>query len=537
MGEKSEEIDIFDAIEKEDITMPLVKELKKSGKIKSIREVSPIYKLEDNESYATIQEYKEWQKKGISNKVLDANEIRAEKIEKDKDNQYRIKSLKEGIKIASVNIDNYTNNVKNFYDKQPFFYDKNKIFWFWNIIEDKWEIVDEVDLMDALDEGFHFNGTTVNSGLKANYLEAFKRIGRKKRPKEAPKKWVQFKDKAISLDSGETYTVTPDYFFTNPIPWEIGKSMDTPVIDKLFEEWVGTQYMDMLYEVIAYCCYTDYPIQIIICLHGCGRNGKGQFVKVLNRFIGHSNVCSTELDMLVGSRFEAFKLYKKLVCEMGETNFGVLKQTSMLKKLCGGDLIGFEMKNKNPFDDYNYSKMMISSNSLPTSADESDGFYRRWLIIDFPNEFKEGKDIVKTIPDYEYNNLAKKVAYILPRLLKKGSFLNQGDIKQRREKYILASNPLTIFIRQCCIKDEVEYVSYNKLYTAYVKFLIHNKKRRVKMGEFRHALETEGFWIERTSKTTDEGTFKTGNWVVGINLRKDYVNYVNYAPISIQRSL
>jgi putative DNA primase/helicase len=70
-----------------------------------------------------------------------------------------------------------------------------------------------------------------------------------------------------------------------------------------------------------------------------------------------------------------------------ETNFNLLTSTNLLKRLVGGDLIGFEKKGKDPFDDYNYAKIMINSNSMPMSQDESDGFYRRWLIIDFPNEF------------------------------------------------------------------------------------------------------------------------------------------------------
>jgi len=52
------------------------------------------------------------------------------------------------------------------------------------------------------------------------------------------------------------------------------------------------------------------------------------------------NVCSTELDSLISSRFEVTRLHKKLVCLMGETNFGEIRKTSILKKLTGKDIIG-----------------------------------------------------------------------------------------------------------------------------------------------------------------------------------------------------
>jgi len=429
-------------------------------------------------------------------------------------------------KVLHIKLDNYIENAETFHKEQPFFYDKSGLFWFWDFELSCYKQEDDIDVMNRLDKVLGLEGQTINSRAKANYLEALKRYGRLKLPLPAPIKWVQFKGKAVSLESGKVYDVTPDYFFTNPIPHELGKSTDTPKIDELLEQWVGKRYVKTMYEILAYSCYSSYPLQTIICLYGSGRNGKGQFMKLKTKFIGKENICSTELDTLIGSRFEAFKLYKKLVCSLGETNFGMLNKTSLLKKLVGGDMIGFEKKGKTPFDDFNYAKIIISSNSLPTTADESDGFFRRWNIIDFPNEFSEGKDIICEIPEVEFNNLALKVTKILPELLKRGKFDKQGSILERKEKYLLASNPLSIFIKLCCDKDESTYVSYNKLYTAYVKFLLINKKRRVKLGEFKRALETEGFWIERTSKVNEDGGYHSGNWVMGLTLKCNYVNYV-----------
>lgn len=465
--------------------------------------------------------------------VLDEDENFIEKLEWE--NRQKIKRLKDGIRVAAIKIDNYQSNIERFYDAQPFFYDTNGLFWFWSIKEDCWQIVDDIDIMNAIEERYNFQGLTVASSIKHNYLEAFKRVGRRKRPKDAPNKWIQFKNKAYSLSAKVQYTVTPDYFFTNPIPYEIGNSNETPIMDKLFEEWVGKEYVKTMYEIIAYCCYSSYPIQLLFCLYGSGRNGKSCFLRLLNKFLGYYNVCSTELDTLMDSRFEAFKLYKKLACFMGETNFGTIRKTSMLKKLVGGDIIAFEKKNKDPFDDFNYAKIMIASNSLPSTDDTSEGFYRRWMIIDFPNEFPEGKDILLSIPEQEYSNLARKVTEILPILIEKGTFTNQGDIFQRKHKYEMASNPLPIFINNCCIVDKEDsetFISYNKLYTAYVGFLKHFKKRRVKTTEFKASLENEGFWIEKTSKKVDDGAWKSGNWIVGLTLKIDYDKYSNYETIS-----
>jgi len=187
-------------------------------------------------------------------------------------------------------------------------------------------------------------------------------------------------------------------------------------MDRIFEEWVGKDYVKTLYEIIAYCLLPDYPINRLFCFVGSGMNGKSKFLELVRRFVGANNVCSTELDTLIASRFEITRLHKKLICQMGETNFNEMNKTSIIKKLTGGDLIGFEYKNKNPFEEKNYAKIIIATNNLPTTTDKTIGFYRRWLIIDFPNQFSEKKDILAEIPDEEYESLALKCVGILNNL-------------------------------------------------------------------------------------------------------------------------
>jgi putative DNA primase/helicase len=252
----------------------------------------------------------------------------------------------------------------------------------------------------------------------------------------------------MDVSTGEMKDISENYFVTNPIPWKLGENGETPVMDRIFEEWVGKEYVDTLYEIIAYCLMIDYPIHRIFCFIGAGLNGKSCFLNLLRKFIGHENCTSTELDVLLSSRFEVTRLHKKLVCQMGETNFNEMSKTSMLKKLSGNDLIGFEYKNKDPFEGKNYAKILISTNNLPTTTDKTVGFYRRWMIIDFPNQFSEKKDILEDIPEEEYENLAFKSVFILKNLLNKREFHNEGDIEQRMKRYEDHSDPLEKFLKE-----------------------------------------------------------------------------------------
>jgi len=431
---------------------------------------------------------------------------------------------KNPIPQGVLKITNYYDNVKMLWELNPFFYDKSKIFWLWNKTEFSWKMVDETDILIIIDKQLGFGGQLTTSGVKANYLEAFKQVGRYNMPKDAPKTWVQFKGKIIDIITKEIFPATPKYFICNPIPWEMGDSVKTPTIDRLFEEWVGAKYVKTLKEIIAYCCLADYPIHRIFCFVGSGRNGKSQFQKIIYKFMGTENVASACLDKLASpqQRFEKSKLFKKLVCLLGETNFGTMENTSTLKQLSGGDLIDYEFENKNPFTGVNYATILVNSNSLPSSLDTSDGFYRRWIIIDFPNEFPEGKDIIDTIPEIEYQNLAMMVIETLPKLFDKGKFTNEGTISERKENYIMASNPLPFFIKNFCETEEDLFCKGVDFFTAYIQFLNINKKRKVSKKEFYNSLTDEGFIAERTNKRMNDGNYIKTQFIDGIDLLPDW---------------
>lgn len=318
---------------------------------------------------------------------------------------------------------------------QPLYYDTTKNWWAWIEEEYKWKIIDEVDIMNFVDSLADIN--TVNSKEKNEILEALKKASRLKKPREIEPTWIQFKHEIFDIKTGEKFMATPDWFVTNPIPYKLNKENfeDTPIMDKIIEEWVGKENVKTLYQIMAYCLIPSYPLSRIFCFIGSGMNGKSCFLNLIEKFVGNDNVCSTELDTLLNSRFEITRLHKKLVCLMGETNFSEMKKTSILKKLTGNDLIGFEYKGKNPFHEKNYAKILIATNNLPNTNDKSIGFYRRWLIIDFPNQFYEKIDILSTIPDEEFESLALKCTIILKDLLNKREFSNEGSIDDKRIKF------------------------------------------------------------------------------------------------------
>ena len=164
---------------------------------------------------------------------------------------------------------------------------------------------------------------------------------------------------------------------------------------------------------------------------------------------------------------------------MGETNFAEINKTSILKKLTGQDMIGYEYKNKNPFDGYNYAKILIATNNLPTTTDKTLGFYRRWCIIDFPNKFNENQNILESIPKEEYNNLAKKIVIILKNVLNIRKFHKEGTIEERAKIYEDKSNPFDKFWKECIIEEVDNFIFKKEFREKLDNWCVANRFRKL----------------------------------------------------------
>lgn len=364
-----------------------------------------------------------------------------------------------------------------FEEVQPYFYDKSGLFWLWDNDNFCWKQSDDIEILNMIEN--ETSADVITPNLRTIILNTLKQTGRRKIPQDIKPTWIQFKDKIIDIETAEEFDASPKYFVTNPIPWQRSDIPDTPNMDRIFEEWVGKDYVELLYEILAYCILPDIPIHRIFCFIGEGMNGKSKFLELLRTFVGEYNCCATELDILLKSRFEVTRLHKKLVCQMGETNFNEMSKTSLLKKLSGGDLIGFEYKNKNPFDDKNYAKILIATNNLPSTTDKTLGFYRRWCIIDFPNKFGEKKNILEDIPEKEYESLALRCIITLKSLLRTRKFTNEGSVEERTRKYEAKSNFLETFIKEFTKESIDGYITKNEFYRKFTDWCKENRHRNL----------------------------------------------------------
>lgn len=378
-------------------------------------------------------------------------------------------------------------------------FDDNQQFWKQNCV--RYEIVDETEIINNFKDNFDDfdQHNMVKSGIKGMVIEAYKQFGRKKYKKlnKIPENCVVFNNYIIYVGSKDPReilsadnTIDTDlvdrgyilsnfnYFITNPIPYdyEPEKEPEYPKLKKLMVDWVGEDKVDWLIEAIAYSMLPSNPFELGFILKGKGSNGKSSYCKLVKRIIGEGNYTASNLRNLTESNFGTAQLYKKLVCFLAETDGHKIEKTSVLKAITGNDPIPAEFKNKPNFTFVNYATLFIMTNTVPQTTDKTDGWYRRWLIIDFPKQFTEAKDIFADIPTEEYNALANDCVKRLKVILKNGKLTNEPSIKEKAKIYEKESNPLIYYFNDNyeMTENPDDYVFVYELYNGYIDFCDKN---------------------------------------------------------------
>ena len=406
------------------------------------------------------------------------------KFDKDKISSYFINGLL-----------GYTDNGSKVDFSNEVVFDTDQRFWKQNCI--RYEPVDEIEVLNNFKNYFdeYDRHNIIKSGIKGMVLEAYRQFGREKfhKLRQIPDNCIVFSNAIVYVGTKnpkeilEPENVVDDkfiekgyisasfnYFITNPISYEYNPTavLEYPNLKRIMIEWVGEKQIDMLIESIAYAMLPNNPFELGFMFKGKGANGKTCCSKLIEKIIGKENCTATNLYNLTESNFGTAQLFKKLVAFIGEADGHRIDKTSILKAITGNDPIPAEFKNKPNFHFKNYATIFINTNTVPQTNDKTDGWYRRWIIIDFPNQFTEHKDIFADIPESEYEALANDCIIRLKKILKQGKLTNEPSIKEKAERYERESNPLfSFFTNNYEITESIDdHIFVYELYNDYMNF-------------------------------------------------------------------
>lgn len=267
---------------------------------------------------------------------------------------------------------------------------------------------------------------------------------------------------------------TPDMIFLKKLPVEYQQVAGCPKIKQFLNEIVRERDIPIIQEMIGYCLWKRYDIDKAFLLVGDGANGKSTFLELITKFLGKENVTSIALQNLENNRFAKAELWGKFANIHSDLPDRALTHTGIFKMLTGGDLISADRKFRGHINFVNYAKLIFACNKIPEARDDTDAFYRRWVIIDFPNKFENDEAdpfiLDKISTPEELAGLLNWALEGLKRLLKNGRFSHSISTEETRDRYIKASNPVLAFIDECIKSDFLSHEKKDVIYLAFCNF-------------------------------------------------------------------
>ncbi len=289
-----------------------------------------------------------------------------------------------------------------------------------------------------------------------------------------PRNLIPLANGIFDVDKHELRPFSPDYFFKTKLAVAYDASAECVAFKEFLSQVLATdEDRETVREIFAYCVWRGHEIQKAFMFVGSGCNGKSTLLRVLTAFLGKENVSARSLQDLSANRFAASDLFGKYANICPDIPSEKITNTSVFKALTGGDLLTMEKKFREAMVFSNTAKLLFSANRVPITLDESDAFFRRWCIINFPFSFAENADpflVEKLTVPSELSGIFNWAITSLTELLLRGEFSNARPVEELRELYVRKSDTVGAFANDCLEAEPDGLLTKEEMYRAYVLY-------------------------------------------------------------------
>ncbi|WP_440952050.1 phage/plasmid primase, P4 family [Methanococcoides sp. FTZ1] len=273
-----------------------------------------------------------------------------------------------------------------------------------------------------------------------------------------------------NLETGELEEHNPDNISIVQIPVKFDSDATCPKIEQFMKDVLRPEDFQVMYEFIGYCLIPDTRIEKSVMLLGKGANGKSVMLAMLGEFLGGHNTSCESLHMLEKDPYSPAELYGKLANIFPDLASGAIYENSTFKMLTGNEKeIRAQRKFEHPFKFKNTARLIFSANDLPPVPGDDFAYFRRWILLEFPNQFigdNCDRDILSKITtEEELSGLLNLVIPALKGLLEMGEYSYNLTQEQVRCLYKINSDPIAAFADECVVYSEsytVKAVMYNE---------------------------------------------------------------------------
>lgn len=316
----------------------------------------------------------------------------------------------------------------------------------------------------------------------------------------------------LNLDTLEFREHSPQNYTTwnIPINWEEDRVVTDPVdfdaIEKTLDGTVFWKYLKECFqenssapvmeedvftvmESMAYILHSNNDIQKTIMFIGSGSNGKSKLLDYIDVLFGERNTTRIQLQELADGGFVLAQLDGKLANVCADVESTELRRTGKLKQLIAGEGVEVSKKYQTPFTMRSRSKFIFSANKFPYSYDQTDGFFRRYIILQWKRKF-DGENKDSELGRKLRENEAEKslVFHVLVKMARnlrlRGDFKYTKPVNEVRTNWNNLADPIQMFVNERLEDVAGAFVSKREMFQTYKKFCEDNELQPLRIGSF-----------------------------------------------------
>lgn len=358
---------------------------------------------------------------------------------------------------------------------------------------------------------------------------------------------IPFTNGVLNRETMEFQGHDSSHYLTWTLPYDYNREAKCDKIRQwLLEISCGDPQLVELFRAYLYSCVTGRTDwHSFLEMFGPGGAGKSTFINLAIALVGQQNTHSTDLKKLENVRFETAALKdKRLLVATDMENY--MGQVGKLKAITGGDMVGFEKKNKDSKNGFHPTcKVIVAANEPIQSSDYTSGLGRRRIIVELPNQICESKQ--RTLLEFRPDGMRGEFVSEIPGLLNWVLELDAGKANKRlkdelkaltaaKGKHLITVNPIADWADSNLILDpeaktymgDLKKPGAEYLYSNYYDYCEKSNSKTISLRRYvgllkdllKSQLKLQSIKFRRDNK---------GSYVEGIKLRFN-LNDVDIEP-------
>lgn len=289
------------------------------------------------------------------------------------------------------------------------------------------------------------------------------------------------------LKKHELKPFSQDYVFMSKVSTDYVKDAKEPEINGWKpSEWLKSlamgddQVTTLLWQVIQASLNGSFSYRKSIWLKGIGNDGKGTYEKLIMNIVGPDNVASLKANEFK-ERFAMSALVGKTVVIGDDVPAGVfLDDSSNFNSVVTGDVVTVDVKNRQAYSIVLTPTIIQSTNEMPRFKNNTNGTFRRLVIVPFNHHFEPGEDNHHIKDDYI--GRTDVVQWFMKTALDEynfDEFIEPDATKVAMKEFKEDNDPLANFKIEVFDEHEPEVIPVGAVYVYYVQYQKDNGQRNI----------------------------------------------------------